>query len=72
MNQHPTQIDLRNELELLKEDHNTSAEGSQTKSFKERKITRSGTIFYLKAGSSEQEIKQRASFACDGQFIYMH
>lgn len=52
-----------------------SADGPDTHSkrdFTERKITRSGIIFYLKSGSHQQEIKAKASFACDGQYIYMH
>lgn len=51
------------------------ADGPDTHSkrdFTERKITRSGIIFYLKSGSHQQEIKAKASFACDGQYIYMH
>jgi hypothetical protein len=57
----------------LKEESGSSADdGVSKKDFKERKTTRVGTIFYLKSGSHQQEIKQKAAFASDGQFIYMH
>lgn len=76
LDKHNIQVDLRPELELLKEENSLdNQEGSdsiQKKDFSERKVTRTGTIFYLKSGTYQQEIKQRASFASDGQYIYMH
>ena len=46
------QVDLRAELELLKQDDHQATDGSsQKKNYSERKTTKSGTIFYLKAGS---------------------
>ncbi len=38
------------------------------------KITKNGTIFFLKAGKYQQEIKKKSAFTCDGkgQFIYFH
>lgn len=49
---HNAQVDLIQELELLKEEGDSSADdGSSKKDFKERKTTRVGTIFYLKSGS---------------------
>lgn len=74
LDKHNAQVDLRQELELLKEDDSVSSgtEGSQKKNFDERTITKRGTIFYLKTGAYQQEISKEASFACDGKFIYMH
>ncbi|CDW73494.1 UNKNOWN [Stylonychia lemnae] len=75
LEKHNAQVDLRQELELLKEESTGSQDGSDSvlkKDYKERKVTRTGTIFYLQSGSFKQEIKQRASFASDGQYIYMH
>lgn len=69
LNKHNAQVDLRQELEFLKEEGDMSADGPDThtkKDFKEWKTTRTGTIFYLKSGSYQQEIKQKASFASDG------
>ena len=74
LDKHNIQVDLRQELELLggEGDLNQNSEGLQKKDFSERKTTRQGTIFYLKAGTYQQEIKKTAAFAQDGQFIYMH
>jgi hypothetical protein len=80
-------IDLRQELDILLKEGNEiqSSSGkvedaasnvSITKhpKFGEIKVTKSGTIFFLKAGSNQQEIKTKAAFACDGenQVIFMH
>lgn len=42
--------------------------------FGDKKVTKSGIIFFLKAGKHQQDIKKSASFAVDteGQYIYMH
>lgn len=67
------QVDLRQELELLKEEgDSTGDDASSKRDFKERLVTKVGTIFYLKSGTHVQEIKQKAAFASDGQYIYMH
>jgi hypothetical protein len=74
-------VDLRQELDLLIKEGACEVEGpedpAQSKKhvkFGEKKTTKSGLIFYLKAGQHQQEIKQRASFAIDGeaQTVYMH
>lgn len=71
---HDAQVELRQELELLKEEGDSASDdgGSLKKDFKERKTTRQGMIFYLKSGQYQQEIKVKAAFATDGQYIYMH
>ena len=71
LDKHSARVDLRSELiDMVKDD---GEEPEQKKSnFGERKITKAGTIFYLKAGQYLQEIKQKAAFACDGQYIFMH
>ena len=64
------QVDLRHELDvLLKGDSASSGpEDSGSKKlgkFGEKKTTKSGLIFYLRAGQHQQQIKQRAAFAVD-------
>lgn len=54
LDKHNAQVDLRQELELLKEDSGADSNDGdviQKKDFKERKTTRVGTIFYLKSGT---------------------
>ena len=65
LDKHNIQVDLRQELELLggEGDLNQNQEGMLKKDFSERKTTRQGTIFYLKAGTYQQEIKKSAAFA---------
>ena len=71
-------VDLRIELEiLLKESMQAQDDKSVIKKiqkFGDIKVTKNGTIFFLKAGKYQQEIKQKASITCDGegQFIYIH
>jgi len=77
-------VDLRQELNSLLKDSTTQAEsagpedaGAQTKKFPkfgDKKTTKSGLIFYLKAGTHMQEIKQRAAFAVESesQVVFMH
>lgn len=54
LDKHNAEVDLRMELELLKDEAEdplaASTESFQKKNFNERKGTKSGTIFYLKAG----------------------
>ena len=68
LDQQKGQVDLRAELELLKQEHQGSGESHQAKSFtlSGRKQNKRGTVFYLKAGDSAQNVKNKASFACDG------
>ena len=62
----------------MKEDNSLDSQdgfgenSSQKKDFSERKTTRAGTLFYLKSGTYQQEIKPKAAFTSDGQYIYMH
>ena len=72
LDKHKAQVDLRAELEMVKEEDHISADSSQKKDFSERKVTKQGVIFYLKSGTYQQEIKQRVIFASDGQHIFMH
>ena len=78
-----TTIDLRQELDALLKDggevesEEAAASNATVKKlpkFGDKKTTKSGILFYLKAGQYAQQIKQRASFAVDGdgQYIYMH
>jgi hypothetical protein len=61
---------LRQEFDLLKEeDHSSGTENTLLKKdFSERKISKSGTIFYLK----KNPVNEKASFACDTQYLYLH
>lgn len=43
-----------------------SALSKKLPKFGDKKSTKSGVMFFLKAGPHKQEIKQRAAFACDG------
>jgi hypothetical protein len=63
-------VDLRQEFDLLKEeDHSSGSENIMVKkNFQERKQTKAGTIFYLK----KSPVNEKASFACDGQHLYLH
>jgi hypothetical protein len=47
-------VDLRQELELLKEEGDSSGDDvSSKRDFKERLVTKVGTIFYLKSGTHQ-------------------
>ena len=85
LDKYKVQVDLRQELDALLKDSTTQAEsagpedaGSQSlkkfPKFGEKKTTKSGLIFYLKAGTHQQEIKQRAAFAIESetQIVFMH
>ncbi len=67
---------MRTELNILiKENGSSQDEGvKKIPKFGEIKISKSGIIFFLKAGKYQQEIKKSASFAIDseGQYVYMH
>jgi hypothetical protein len=57
------EVDLRQEMDLLKEEEEHSSGDTLLKrNFSERKLTRSGTVFYLK----KNPVNDKASFACDG------
>lgn len=75
LDKHNISVDLRSELEILKDEGDSAAVSGDSytkKSLADRKTSKSGTIFYLKAGANQQEIKQRAAMTTDGQYIYLH
>jgi len=71
LDKHNPNVDLREELLLIKEDSTVSQDLSKI-NFSSRQKTKEGDIFYLQTGSYEKQIDMESSATTDGEFIYLH
>lgn len=70
LEKYKNEVDLRQEFDLIKEEEGSSSgdASQQKKNYSERKVTKSGTMFYLK----KNPLNDKVSFACDSQNLFVH